>query len=408
MPFRALRPVPQYAEKVAALPYDVMDSDEARAMVQGNPYSFLHVDKAEIDLPTETGIYSDAVYAKARENLDRLVADGVLRQDRQPCFYLYRLTMDGRSQTGVVGCASVAEYEQGIVKKHEQTRADKEADRVRHVGTLNAQTGPIFLAHRPAPALEQVVEGWAAGHAPLADFTAEDGVGHTVWMVDDEMAIAEIQRAYAMIPALYIADGHHRCASAAKVAQLRRQEDAGHTGNEEYEFTLSVLFPANQLYIMDYNRVVQDLNGLDRQAFLERLSAVFTVEPVSGPAKLQARRQFGMYLGGQWYRLCARDGVAPVGDPVQSLDVAVLQNNVLEPVLGIQDPRTDKRIDFVGGIRGLEELQQRVDAGAAVAFALYPTSMEELMAVSDAGRMMPPKSTWFEPKLRSGLFIHLI
>ncbi len=407
-PFKALRPAPQYAGRVAALPYDVMNTSEARAMAGENGYSFLHVDKAEIDLPPDTGLYDEAVYAKAKQNLDKLVADGVLRQDAKPCFYLYRLTMGDCCQTGVVGCAAVRDYEHNIVKKHEQTRADKEADRVRHVDTLNAQTGPIFLAHRQSPVLEGLVAAWAGGHAPLADFVAEDGIGHAVWMIDDVAVMAEIEHCFAQMPALYIADGHHRCASAARVAAMRRAKNPAPTGDEAYEYTLSVLFPQGQLRILDYNRVVRDLNGLGKPDFMRRVAEAFEVEPAEQPARPRAGREYGMYLDGRWYYLRARGALPKADNPVQALDVALLQNTLLEPILGIQDPRTDKRIDFVGGIRGLGELQRRVDEGMAVAFALYPTAMEELMAVSDAGLLMPPKSTWFEPKLRSGLFIHLI
>lgn len=405
-PFRAVRPRPEYAERVAAPPYDVMGSGEAREMAEGNPYSFLRVDKAEIDLPPGTDPYCDAVYQKARENLDKLVSDGILAQDEGPCFYIYRLTMDGRAQTGLVGCASVDDYLSGVIRKHEHTRADKEADRIRHVDTLDANTGPIFLTCRPERPLSAAIGGWTAAHPPVYDFTAKDGVGHTAWIVDDAAVIGRIGAIFAGIGALYIADGHHRCASAVRVGQRRREANPGYTGGEEFNFFLSVVFPSDQLRILDYNRVVRDLNGNTEEEFLEQLRAGFTVEASAGPVRPGRKHEFGLRLGGGWYRLTAKPGSFDEGDPVARLDVSILQNRVLAPILGIGDPRTDHRIDFVGGIRGLGELEARVASGMACAFSVYPATLDDLMAIADAGMVMPPKSTWFEPKLRSGLFLH--
>jgi uncharacterized protein (DUF1015 family) len=405
-PFKALRPAPGYEEKVAALPYDVMTSDEARDMVKGNPYSFLHIDRAEIDLPPDTDPYSDAVYARARVNLDRMTAEGVFVEDDTPGYYIYRLTMDGRSQAGVVGCASIDDYLEDRIKKHELTRAEKESDRIRHVDTLDANTGPIFLTCRPHAALADVIAECMTG-APLYDFTADDGVGHTVWAVDGGAA-ARIRGIFDGIPALYIADGHHRCASAVRVGEKRRAENPAHTGDEEYNFFLSVVFPADQLRILDYNRVVTDLNGMDTDGFLLALSANFAVAPYEGEGqpKPAEKHEFGLYVDGRWYRMSALAGIWDDTDPVSRLDVSILQENVLTPLLGIEDPRTDKRIDFVGGIRGLAELERRAREDMKAAFAMYPTTMDDLMDIADAGLIMPPKSTWFEPKLRSGLFIH--
>ena len=407
-PFRAVRPLPQYAAEVAALPYDVMNSQEAREMVQGKPHSFLHVDKAEIDLPEGTDLYSDDVYAKARENLKKLGAENICKRERRPCFYLYRQIMDGRSQTGVVGCAAIDEYRNNTIKQHEKTRADKEQDRIRHVDTLDANTGPIFLTYRSNAQLSAVVAQWQNTHEPVYDFASEQGVQQTVWVVDDEAAIAALSDCFAQVESLYIADGHHRAASAVKVGLKRREEFPDYNGKEEFNFFLAVAFAQEELAILDYNRLIQDLNGMDAEDFLAAISERFTVEPQPGaaPYSPKAAHTFGMYLGGQWYALLAKDGSYPADDPVASLDVSILQDNLIAPVLGIADPRTDKRIDFVGGIRGLAELEKRVDGGMALAFSMYPTAIDELMRIADAGEVMPPKSTWFEPKLLSGLFIH--
>jgi len=405
-PFRAVRPALDYAAKVAALPYDVMTSEEAQIMVQGNPYSFLHIDKAEIDLAQGTDPYSPEVYAKAKENLDRQISEGVFIQDERPQFYVYRLTMNGHSQTGLVGCASIDDYEAGIIKKHEFTRTDKEEDRVRHVDALDANTGPIFLAARGNREFSLLLEKAVSGN-PVYDFTAEDGIRHEVWILDEKEQGAA-HAIFAKTDALYIADGHHRCASAARVGKMRRQQHPGFTGDEEFGFFLAVVFPEDQLRIFDYNRVVRDLNGLSSEAFLAKLSDKFNIElyPGDGPAKPERYHTFGMYLDDRWYLLEIRPGIADESDPVARLDVSLLQENCLAPILGIHDPRTDKRIDFIGGIRGLSELERRVNTDMKIAFAMYPTRMKELFDIADAGNVMPPKSTWFEPKLRSGLFIH--
>lgn len=407
-PFMAIRPAANYAKDVAALPYDVMNSEEAREMVKDKPWSFLHVDKAEVDLPVGTDIYSPEVYAKAKENLDNMVANGVMGQDLLPNLYIYRLTMNGKSQTGLVCCTSVDEYIDGTIKKHELTRADKEADRIRHVDTLNANTGPIFLAYKENPDAKAIIDGWTASVAPVYDFVSEDGIGHTVWVIDSDTEIGMLVQSFQNVKNLYIADGHHRNASAVKVALKRREEKPDYTGEEEFNYYLSVLFAADDLYIMDYNRVVKDLNGYDAVGFLEEIGKKFIVEPYNGdgPYKPEEIHTFGLYLEGKWFKMTAKEEII-TDDPVLGLDVSILQKELLEPVLAIGDPRTDKRIDFVGGIRGLEELERRVDSGEMkLAFSMFPTSMAELMDVADEGMTMPPKSTWFEPKLRSGLFIH--
>lgn len=407
-PFMAIRPAANYAKDVAALPYDVMNSEEAREMVKDKPWSFLHVDKAEVDLPVGTDIYSPEVYAKAKENLDNMVANGVLGQDLLPNLYIYRLTMNGKSQTGLVCCTSVDEYIDGTIKKHELTRADKEADRIRHVDTLNANTGPIFLAYKENPDAKAIIDGWTASVAPVYDFISEDGIGHTVWVIDSDTEIGMLVQSFRNVKNFYIADGHHRNASAVKVALKRREAKPDYTGEEEFNYYLSVLFAADDLYIMDYNRVVKDLNGYDAVGFLEEIGKKFIVEPYNGdgPYKPEEIHTFGLYLEGKWFKLTAKEEII-TDDPVLGLDVSILQKELLEPVLAIGDPRTDKRIDFVGGIRGLKALEERVDSGEMkLAFSMFPTSMAELMDVADEGMTMPPKSTWFEPKLRSGLFIH--
>ncbi len=405
-PFKAIRPVPQKADKVGALPYDVMSSDEAREMVKGNPYSFLHVDKAEIDLPEGTYIYDEKVYKKASENLKKLISDGILTQDSKPTLYIYRQIMNGRAQTGLVGCTAVDDYIDNIIKKHEFTRADKEADRIRHVDICNANTGPIFLTHRENKTVSEITENWKKNNAPVYDFVSSDGVSQTVWVIDDDSTVDALIREYANIPYLYIADGHHRCASAVKVGESRRA-GGEYDCNAEFNFFLSVIFPCNELKIMDYNRVIADLNNLTSEEFISKIGEKFDVLKIGKePFSPKERHTFGMYLDGEWYRLTAKGRFISKDDPVESLDVSILQNNLISPVLGISDPRTDKRIDFVGGIRGLSELEKRVNDGMRVAFSMYPTSISELMNVADAGKVMPPKSTWFEPKLLSGLFIH--
>ncbi|MCR4615092.1 MAG: DUF1015 family protein [Clostridiales bacterium] len=406
-PFKAIRPVPEKAGEVAALPYDVMNSEEAREMVKGKPYSFLHVDKAEVDLPEGIDIYTEQVYLKARENLNKLVEDKVCKEDEKPCIYIYRQIMKGRSQTGLVGCTSIDDYMNNIIKKHELTRADKEADRINHVDYCDANTGPIFLTYRERDDITAVVEGWKASHEPVYDFVTDDGIANTVWVIDDDAVVADITGKFKGVDYLYIADGHHRAASAVRVGCKRREAKPDYTGDEEFNFFLAVLFPQNELEIMDYNRVIKDLNGMTAEQFIEKIGEKFTVEkaPVS-PFKPDAKHTYGMYLEGKWYKLTAKDGTFDADDPVARLDVSILQNNLIAPVLGIDDPRTDKRIDFVGGIRGLGELERRATSDMLLAFSMYPTTLDDLMDIADANKIMPPKSTWFEPKLLSGLFIH--
>lgn len=406
-PFKAVRPVPGFASKVAALPYDVMNSSEASEMVNGNPYSFLHVDKAEIDLPEGTDLYSEQVYLKAKENLEKLVSDGICEQDCESRFYIYRQIMNGRAQTGLVGCVSIDDYINNIIKKHELTRADKEADRINHVDYCDANTGPIFLTYRPQEKVAAILGEWTKSHAPVYDFVTDDGIGNTVWVIDCPETAAEISKLFESVDYLYIADGHHRAASAVKVGLKRREQYPDYNGSEEFNFFLAVLFDCNELEIMDYNRVMKDLNGNTEEEFIAKISDKFTVEKVGKDAyKPVEAHTFGMLLGGEWYKAAAKEGTFDETDPVASLDVSILQNNLISPVLGIDDPRTDKRIDFVGGIRGLGELERRANDDMCLAFSMYPTTLRELMDIADAGKLMPPKSTWFEPKLLSGLFIH--
>jgi uncharacterized protein (DUF1015 family) len=403
-PFRAWRPRAELAAGIASPPYDVLSSDEAREMAAESPHSFLHVVKPEIDLPPETDIYDPKVYAKGAENLKRMIDEGMLLREERPSLYLYRQQMGDHIQTGVVAGASVDEYEADLIKKHENTRRVKEDDRTRHVDALDANTGPVFLTYKASPEIDAFVEAATAGE-PTYDFTSPDGIRHTLWVVDDDARVAVLTEAFAKVPELYVADGHHRSAAATRIRALRRDANPEHTGEEQYNYFLSVIFPHDQMMILDYNRVVRDLNGLSASELLEAIGASFEVTPVSD-GKPEHARTFGMYLDGGWYRLEARQGSYPADDPVRSLDVAVLQDNLLAPILGIGDPRSDERIDFVGGIRGLKELVKLVDSGTwAVAFAMFPTSIEQLFAVADAGKVMPPKSTWFEPKLRSGLII---
>jgi uncharacterized protein (DUF1015 family) len=403
--FKALMPVAGYADKIADLPYDVMNSDEARIMVRDRPLSFLHVDKAEIDLDPGVNIYDDSVYEKARSNFQQLRTSGKMQKDDSEFYYIYQLTMDGHPQTGIVACPSIDDYLANTIKKHELTRADKEADRIRHVDTLDANTGPIFLAHRPDKTLSAITSVWTKIHEPIFSFV-HNNVKHSGWVVDNPEAIKKIESCFKDIPALYIADGHHRCASAVKVAQKRREANPGYSGKEEFNYFLAVIFPSDELTIFDYNRLVKDLNGLTEDAFLEKIRQSFDVETASSAVKPRTKHEFGLLLKNAWYRLKAKNGIWDESDPVERLDVSILQNCLLRPVLGIADPRTDKRIDFAGGIRGLCELEKRVSSDMAAAFSMYPTTLDDLMAIADAGKIMPPKSTWFEPKLLSGLFIH--
>lgn len=407
-PFKGYRPKQDLCSKVAALPYDVMTSEEARKMVKDNPYSFLHIDKAEIDLPPEIDHYSDVVYQKAKDNLWNMIEKGIYIQDKKPVLYIYQLTMKGKSQTGLVACTSIDEYIENKIKKHELTRADKEEDRIRHVDTCNANTGPIFLTYKNKTSIDGIINK-VIENEPIYDFTADDGIKHTVWLIDNNEVINNLINEFKCVPALYIADGHHRNASAVKVSLKRRQNNPNYTGNEEFNYYLSVIFPDNQLYIMDYNRVVKDLNGLSNEEFIAEISKKFYVSEYKGNecCKPCEKHTFGMYLDKKWYLLKAKDAIVNENDTVACLDVSILQNELLAPILGIGDPRTDKRIDFVGGIRGLKELENRVDSGEMkVAFSMYPTTMEQLMNIADDNKIMPPKSTWFEPKLRSGIFIH--
>ncbi len=406
-PFKALRPTKEYASKVAALPYDVMNSEEAKEMVKDNPYSFLHIDKAEIDLPEGTDIYSPEVYAKAKENLEKQETDGITKTDDTLCFYIYRQIMNGKEQTGLVGCASVDDYIENRIKKHELTRADKEADRIRHVDTCNANTGPIFLCYKEKKEIDELINSLKTGE-PEYDFTTNDGIRNTVWVVNNAEIIKKLSNLLSEVGDYYIADGHHRCASAVNVAKKRREENPNYDGTEEFNYFLAVLFPAETLRIMDYNRVVKDLNGYSESEFINEIMKNFIVEdsPYSGAYHPEEKHTFGMYLNKKWYKLTAKRGTFNANNPVEQLDVSILQKNLLSPILYIGDPRTDKRIDFIGGIRGLGELERLVNNGFEVAFSMYPTTLEDLMAIADAGLIMPPKSTWFEPKLLSGLFVH--
>lgn len=406
-PFCAIRPSREKAEKIAALPYDVYNRKEAKEEVLKNPESFLKIDRAETQLADTVDTYDPKVYQKAHDTLWEMVADGSFVKEEKKCYYIYELTMDGRTQTGITACASMDDYESGVIKKHENTRAEKEADRINHVNICNAQTGPIFLAYRANTVINQVVDT-VKKDEPLYDFTAEDGIRHRVWVISKEEQINTIEHAFAGIGEIYIADGHHRAASAVRVGQNRRKEHPEYNGTEEFNYFLSVLFPDEQLMIMDYNRVVKDLNGLSETAFLEKVSEIFEVrQSGTEPVKPQKKGSFSMYLQGKWY-CCQIKPEDISADPVEGLDVSVLQKRLLAPVLQITDPKTDSRIDFVGGIRGLAELERRCKSDCAAAFAMYPTSIQELFAVADAGLLMPPKSTWFEPKLRSGLFIHAL
>jgi len=407
-PFKAIRPAKELASKVAALPYDVMNSDEARELTKDNAYSFLHIDKAEIDLDKSVNIYDKRVYEKARENLYNMIDKKVLVEDNKKCLYIYRLIMNGRSQTGIVGCTSIDDYINNKIKKHEYTREDKELDRINHVDICDANTGPIFLTYMYNQQINDIIEVWTKKD-PIYNFKAEDEVEHIAWIIDDEHIINNISNIFTNIENLYIADGHHRTASAVKVGLKRRMEKPDYKGDEEFNFFLSVLFPHSDLSIMDYNRIVKDLNGLSTEEYMLRISEKFNVSIYEGkgPYKPSCKHTYGMYLDGKWYQLTAKEGTYDPNDPVHRLDVSILQDNLLKPILGVKDPRTDNRIDFVGGIRGLQELERRIDEQKmGVAFSMYPTTIEDLINIADAGEVMPPKSTWFEPKLRSGLFIH--
>lgn len=406
-PFQAIRPKKGLEEQMAALPYDVYNRAEAKVVVDKNPLSFLAIDRAETQFGDDVDTYADCVYDKAKEMLWDRVAKGEYIQEDKKCYYIYELVMDGRSQVGIVACASIDDYQNNIIKKHENTRADKEVDRIRHVSTCEAQTGPIFLAYRSNSVINDIVAK-KREEAPLYDFVADDGIAHKVWVIDEADSLAAIEGAFAGMNEIYIADGHHRCASAVKVGLKLREENPSYNGSEEFNYFLSVLFPDDQLMIMDYNRVVKDLNGNSEEEFLSKLEEIFDVANIGNQAQYPGKKgEISMYLFGEWYRLSVKKEYTSE-DPIDGLDVSILQNTVLGPILGIDDPKTDKRIDFVGGIRGLKELERRVAEDCKVAFAMYPTSINELFNVADAGLLMPPKSTWFEPKLRSGIFIHSI
>lgn len=405
--FRAVRPAEGKAEKVAALPYDVVSREEAREIGEKNPYSFLYVDRAEMDLDPGIDLYDAKVYRKAKKNLDRFQAEGTLIQDEKPNYYLYELIRKGKSQTGIVGVSSIDDYMNGVIKKHELTREDKEQDRIHHVDICDANTGPIFLACRYPEELLVLMENWKNSHEPVYDFTSEDEITHRVWIVDEEEKIQKINRLFGEISSIYIADGHHRAASAVKVGQKRRKEHPDYTGKEEFNFFLSVVFPYDQLTILPYHRIVKDLKGMEPKAFIGSMKFNFELMAMPGfPCKPVEKHCFGLYVDGEWFHLKAYPDIYAKKDSVGQLDVSILQDKVLGPVLGIEDPRTDERICFMGGNHRLKDLAAVADETGGAAFAMYPTSMEELMNIADEGKLMPPKSTWFEPKLRSGLFIH--
>lgn len=404
-PFRAIRPSKEYERIIPALPYDVYNRAEAKEVVDKAPHSFLAIDRPETQFGPDFDMYSKEAYEKAASMLREWLSEGSLIQDDKPCYYIYELIMDGRSQTGIVGCASIDDYCNNIIKKHENTRADKEQDRINHVDTCNAQTGPIFLAYRSNEIINGIVNS-AMMNDPIYDFANEDHVTHRVWIIDNDSDIKIINHIFGTMDSIYIADGHHRCASAVKVGLKRRAENPNYTGDEEFNYFLSVLFPDEELMIMDYNRVIKDLNGMSEAELMDKLANVFTIgDPVDTPVRPRYKGEVSMYIGDKWYPLTMKDEVKSE-DPVEGLDVAILQKYVLDELFGIKDPKTDKRIDFVGGIRGLGELERRVHTDCKIAFAMCPTSIDELFNVADAGLLMPPKSTWFEPKLRSGIFIH--
>ncbi|GKX29432.1 chromosome partitioning protein ParB [Vallitalea longa] len=406
-PFKGIRPSKDLVEKVASLPYDVMNREEAKNMANGNEYSFLHVVRAEIDVEDDMDQYNPIVYKTARKNLDKMIDDKILVTEDKPCYYIYRQIMFGRVQTGIVGCTSIDDYMNNVIKKHEFTRPAKEVDRINNFDYCNANTAPIFLTYRKNNELNTIINDYIKFNKPIYNFTSEDDITHIVWAINGDSIVDNINNIFKNIDYLYIADGHHRSASSVKVGLKRREENSDYTGEEEFNYFLSVIFPDEDLFIMDYNRVVKDLNGYTVEEFINKISNKFIVEEYSqGSYRPDKKHTFGMYLDGKWYKLTAKDSITNKENIVERLDVAILQDNLLGPILNIEDPRTDKRIDFIGGIRGLEELEKRVDEGMKVAFSMYPTTIDDLMEVADTGEVMPPKSTWFEPKLRSGLFIH--
>jgi len=409
-PFAAVRPKPEKVEEVSALPYDVMNREEAAEMAKDKPDSFLHVSRSEIDLDEDVSSYDHKVYVKARENLMDMMGRGVMIKDSQPKYYIYRQIMDGRAQTGIVARASIDDYLNDVIKKHEHTRPEKERDRINHFDVTNANTEPVFFAYRSQDKINEIIEEWIDKNDGEYDFVSEDQIRHQLWVVDRQGVVETLENLFVEVPNLYIADGHHRTASATKVGISRREQNPDYTGEEPFNYMMAVIFPHDELLIMDYNRVVKDLNGHSPGEFMKKVEANFEVTEISTKEayKPEKLHQFGMFLEDKWYKLQARDSIVDDQDPIKRLDVSILQENLLNPILGIENPRTDKRIDFVGGIRGLKELEKRVKKDMKVAFSMYPTPIEDLFAISDAGEVMPPKSTWFEPKLRSGLFVYLL
>jgi len=403
--FKAFRPKVGLESKIAALPYDVMNSEEAREMVRDNEYSFLHVDRAEVNLPKDTNIYDKAVYEKARDILDKMIQDGLYVQDDNPCMYIYRQTMNGNSQTGLVICAAIDDYINDKIKKHEHTRKDKEIDRINHVDYCDANTGAIFLTYRNQTEISKIMDKWIQNE-PLYDFISEDGNGHIIWIINNDSDIKKLTTLFKTIDSLYIADGHHRAKSAVEVGLKRRRENPGYTGEEEFNYFLAIVYPDNELEVLDYNRTVKDLNGLNEDEFLSAIEKNFKIKVSKEAVKPKKKHTFGMYMNNIWYELEAKDGTFNEEDPMERLDVSILQNNLLSPILGIDDPTKSDRIEFIGGIRGIKELEKRANKDMKVSFSMFATTIDDIMSIADSGMIMPPKSTWFEPKPRSGLFIH--
>jgi len=404
--FKGLRPKEDLIEKVASLPYDVMNREEAKKMAEGNEHSFLHIVRSEMDVDASVSQYDESVYKMARTNLDRFQEEGTLIQDEKPKLYIYRQLMNGRVQTGIVGCTSIDDYMNDIIKKHEFTRPQKEQDRINNFDYCDANTAPIFLTYRKNDTINAIVNDWIKFHMPVYNFISEDDITHILWVIDEDAVVARLTELFAGIDYLYIADGHHRSASSVAVGKKRREANPNFTGDEEFNFFMSVIFPDEDLFIMDYNRVVADLNGHSQEEFFSLIEKNFTINKVEDMYRPMAKKHYGMFIDNQWYELVAREGIADENDPVERLDVSILQKNLLDPILGIDNPRTNTRIDFVGGIRGLGELERRVKTDMTVAFSMFPTTMDDLISIADAGEVMPPKSTWFEPKLRSGVLVH--
>lgn len=405
--FTGLRPSRDLVERVASLPYDVMNRTEAREMAKNNDKSFLHIVRSDIDVPEEVDQYDELVYKVAKRNLDKFQEEGILVQDEKPRMYIYRQLMNGRVQTGIVGCTSIDDYINDIIKKHEFTRPEKERDRINNFEYCDANTAPIFLTYRKNNEINSIINKWIKFHMPVYNYISEDNITHIVWVIDADEVVEKLTEIFAGINSLYIADGHHRSASSVAVGMKKRKENPNYTGDEEFNFFMSVIFPDEDVFIMDYNRLVKDLNGNSKEVFFQKVEKSFTITEIGKEVyKPMSKKTFGMFIDNKWYKLKAREGIFNENDPVDSLDVSILQKNLLDPILGISDPRTNKRIDFVGGIRGLKELERRVKTDMAVAFSMFPTTMDDLLSIADAGKVMPPKSTWFEPKLRSGLFIH--